>query len=574
MLRYIGETDATVWVETSAPGVVTVEADGREWRAPTFGVKGHHYALVVVDGLAPGDELPYAVRIGDVPVWPPADHGFPAPRIRTIDRSRPTRLLFGSCRTSVSHDRAGNASNGVDALRALALALAEGAVEWPDVVAFVGDQVYADDTSDEMRSFIAARRDITQPPGEEIKDYEEYAHLYGLAWSDDAIRWLLSSLPSCMIFDDHDIRDDWNTSWTWHEEINRTSWWHERLMGGLSAYWVYQHLGNLPPAELARDEVYAHLLGPAADGVAAVVDGAAEVDLTEPVFDLARRVDRHPEVYRWSYRRDLGDCRLVVVDSRAARVLDPDHRSMLDPDEMAWLDEQLTGDVEHLFIGTSLPFLLPPGLHDFEAIDEVLAEGAHGRLVATAAERARQSIDLEHWAAFNDGFAEVFDMVMDVARGHRGRAPSTIVFLSGDVHNSYLAEVTDAAARHGARSRIVQAVCSPIRNPMPRAIRVMMSAFARSLVRPMRFVAARSRRVPDPAYPWLVTDGPWFDNCLAEATIQGPDVAIVWRGGEVRGGDDLHPVLTTVGAVRIPGGQDVGAPVGGSAADERHTVTR
>ena len=29
MLRYIGETDATVWVETAEAGVVTVEADGR-----------------------------------------------------------------------------------------------------------------------------------------------------------------------------------------------------------------------------------------------------------------------------------------------------------------------------------------------------------------------------------------------------------------------------------------------------------------------------------------------------------------------------------------------------------------
>ena len=247
---------------------------------------------------------------------------------------------------------------------------------------------------------------------------------------------------------------------------------------------------------------------------------------------------------------------------------------MLDPEEMAWLDEQLTGDVEHLFIGTSLPFLLPPGLHDFEAIDEVLAEGAHGRLVGTVAERGRRSIDLEHWAAFNEGFAEVFDIVMDVARGNRGRAPSTIAFLSGDVHNSYVAEVTDAAARHGAQSRIVQAVCSPIRNPMPRAVRVMMSGFARSLVRPMRFIAERSKHVPDPAYPWLVTDGPWFDNCLAEATVQGSDLAIVWRGGEVRGGDDLHPVLTTVGAVRIPGGLDVGARVGEGAADGGHTVAR
>jgi phosphodiesterase/alkaline phosphatase D-like protein len=542
MLRYVDERAATVWVETAAAGVVSVVCGDREWSARTFVVKDHHYALVVVDGLEPGSSQEYALRIDGATIWPEPDSPYPTPRIATLDRRRPTRLAFGSCRTTVPHDREGNESNGVDALRALALALADGSAPWPDLVAFLGDQVYADETSEAMRSFIASRRSLDQPPGEEIKDYEEYAHLYWLAWSDDANRWLLSTLPSCMIFDDHDIRDDWNTSWTWHEEINRTPWWHERLMGGLSSYWVYQHIGNLSPAGLADDPVYAAVLAS---------HGDEEPDLTRAVFDLSRRVDRHPEVYRWSYRRDLGDSRLVVVDSRAARVLEPQGRSMLDADEMRWLDEQLSGDVEHLFIGTSLPFLLPPGLHDLEAIDEVAAEGAYGRLVARLAEKTRQSVDLEHWAAFNEGFDEVFDMVMDVARGNRGAPPGTILFLSGDVHNSYVAEVTEAAARHGARSRIVQAVCSPIRNPMPRTIRIMMSAFAKGLVRPMDFIRHRSKRVPDPAFPWTVTRGPWFDNCLAELAVDARGLSMTWRGGEVRDGDDLHPVLTTVATVRV-----------------------
>jgi hypothetical protein len=551
MMRYIGETDATVWVETAGPGRVAVEADGRSWEAPTFCVKGHHYALVVVDELEPGGSWDYTVSVDGSRAWPEPDSPFPPSRIRTIDRARPTRLLFGSCRTTVPHDREGHRTNGVDALRTLALALSRGEEEWPDLVAFLGDQVYADETSEAMREFIAARRDLEQPPGEEIKDYEEYAHLYWLAWNDGANRWLLSTVPSCMIFDDHDIRDDWNTSWTWHEEINRTAWWHERLMGGLASYWVYQHIGNLSPGQLAEDEIYATVLAHAAGGPAG--EDRDELDLTDAVFDLARRSDRHPDVYRWSFRRDLGDSRLVVVDSRAARVLEPHHRSMLDPEEMRWLGEQLTGDVEHLLIGTSLPFLLPPGLHDLEAIDEVIAMGTHGRLLANGAEKARRTIDLEHWSAFNDGFVDVFDSVMEVARGKRGKAPASVVFLSGDVHNSYVAEVVDGS-RHGACSRIVQAVCSPIRNPMPRGVRVMMSLFARGLVRPMRFVAGRSKHVPDPAYPWQVTDGPWFDNCLAELTVQGRDLAIVWRGGEVRDGDDAHPVLTTVGSVRLPGG--------------------
>ncbi len=55
-----------------------------------------------------------------------------------------------------------------------------------------------------------------------------------------------------MIFDDHDIRDDWNTSWTWREEMDDTSWWRLRIVSGLGSYWVYQHLGNLSAADTRR----------------------------------------------------------------------------------------------------------------------------------------------------------------------------------------------------------------------------------------------------------------------------------------------------------------------------------
>ena len=98
----------------------------------------------------------------------------------------------------------------------------------------------------------------------------------------------------------------------------------------------------------------------------------------------------------------------MVVDSRAARVLDPDNRSMLDDSEMAWLDEQMRGDVDHLLIGTSLPFLLSPGLHYVEAFSEALAGGRLGSARRRgSARRSGRRADLEHWAAFQDGFQKV-----------------------------------------------------------------------------------------------------------------------------------------------------------------------
>ena len=102
------------------------------------------------------------------------------------------------------HDKDGNRTHGVDALRAYALrpASPNNDVPRPDLILFLGDQVYADLTTEEMQTFIRGRRDITKPPGQELANFEEYAHLYGLAWSDEAIRWLLSTVPTAMIFDD------------------------------------------------------------------------------------------------------------------------------------------------------------------------------------------------------------------------------------------------------------------------------------------------------------------------------------------------------------------------------------
>ena len=554
LLRYVDTTTATIWVETRSRAKVVVHAAGRSWSARTFAAHGHHYALVELDGLEPGSTSPYRVEVDGTTVWPDPASDYPASVVSTLEPGRRLRMAFGSCRTSVSHDERGNATHGVDALRAYALRMRDiprdedaGDLRWPDFVLFLGDQVYADETTEEMVDFIASRRDLDQPPGKELKDFEEYAHLYKLAWSDPANRWLLSTLSSSMIFDDHDIRDDWNTSQEWKQQMEATSWWHERIVSGLGSYWVYQHLGNLSPDERAEDELW--------QAVVAGADDDAEVDLTERLDDFAARVDRDPTTYRWSYARDIDDVRLVVVDSRAARVLDPDERSMLDPEELAWLDRHLRGGFRHLLVGTSLPFLLSPGLHHLEAWDEALVEGAWGRRGARFGEKLRQIVDLEHWGAFQHGFAEVASMALEVAYGERGPAPETVTFLSGDVHHSYVSEVREVPGRPGRRSRIVQAVCSPIRNPLPRSMRFATAFLSYGLAGPVGAVAARSTRVPDPPFRWGLVEGPWFDNNLALLEDRGDDgLTLSWHTGVVEDGDHQHPRLDEVAAVTLSAG--------------------
>ena len=60
----------------------------------------------------------------------------------------------------------------------------------------IGDQVYADETGPATRQFIAQRRDPAIPPGYEVADFAEYCALYREAWSDPAVRWLLSVVPT------------------------------------------------------------------------------------------------------------------------------------------------------------------------------------------------------------------------------------------------------------------------------------------------------------------------------------------------------------------------------------------
>jgi phosphodiesterase/alkaline phosphatase D-like protein len=561
LLRHVDESSAALWLEVSAPAVVEVDADGVTGSAQTFAVHGHHYALVELEHLDAGTRRSYEVRLDGALVWPEPDSPFPPSVIVTPEADAPLAIAYGSCRTAVPNDAENHSTHGVDAMRSYALRLSglaapQGSAEeaeelehlvWPDLLLLLGDQVYADETSEAMQEFIASRRDLDEPPAEELKDYEEYAHLYSLAWSDPANRWLLSTVPSAMIFDDHDVRDDWNTSHTWRAQMESTPWWHGRIVAALSSYWVYQHLGNMSRDEREQDELWR-----------AVRDheGPGAPDLGELLDAFADRVDQEPDTYRWSYSRDFGTrVRLVVVDSRAARVLDPEHRAMLDPAELAWLDSRLQGDVDHLLVGTSLPFLLARGLHHAEAFSEALAQGAWGRLGARVGERLRQAVDLEHWAAFQETYLKVADMVIEVATGARGAAPSTVTFLSGDVHHSYVSRARltrrEARRRGPLVSTLVQAVCSPIRNPLPMQMRCATAALAYGVAGPIGRLVAVSAKVPSSPLRWRNAEGPWFDNNIGLLETAGRGLRLRWFTGDVIEEDHERPRLRKIVEHRV-----------------------
>src|SRR3954471_4230349 len=172
VFRHVSPTTATVWVETDGPAEVGVLGH----TARTFRVAGHHYALVVVRDLRPNSSTPYTLRLDGELAWPPADHEFPESVIRTPSDGEQIRIVAGSCRYASPRAVGADDAMGPDALDALARRLAStrdamADDELPHLLLLLGDQVYADELTQETQAAVAARRNIRSGPGAQVADF-------------------------------------------------------------------------------------------------------------------------------------------------------------------------------------------------------------------------------------------------------------------------------------------------------------------------------------------------------------------------------------------------------------------
>ncbi|HEX2289197.1 MAG TPA: alkaline phosphatase family protein, partial [Pseudonocardiaceae bacterium] len=283
----------------------------------------------------------------------------------------------------------------------------------------------------------------------------------------------MSTVPTAMIFDDHDVRDDWNTSSAWCAWVTAKPWWPQRIRGALAAYWIYQYIGNLPPKERHSDPTWR-----------AVQEAGGDA---WPVLQaMADAADADPSAIQWSFRWDVDGVRLVMVDTRCGRILTEGRRTMLGDAEFSWVEDAVSADVhqaQHVLVGSSLPWLLGPAIHDVESVNEMAC--ARGSALG---ERIRQALDLEHWAAFRNSFDRLSALLQRVSAAPH--APKTISVLSGDVHHSYVAQADFSGSVGG--SPVYQLVCSPVHHSIPwYAAALMRAAWFGPLVAVVRSMVRR-----------------------------------------------------------------------------------
>lgn len=437
VLRRVVGDEAVIWIQTDAPATVRVRAGPVEAVQPTFEVEGVHLALPIVSGL-PSGATEYQIYLDERQVWPLPDQ--PPSVISTGIRER-TKIAFGSCRDTARRP-------DPDALEVYAREVMRG-TRPPDLLALIGDQIYAD----------------------EVWTFEEYVALYRTAWSNPCVRWLLSTVPTIMIFDDHEVHDDWNSSAAWVAEMSARPHWNDHIRAGLLSYWLFQHLGNLAPDDL-------------------------------------RTADPKTPPHNWNFTVDIGRIRVIMLDCRGSRVLDGPRRRMFPQAQWDDLARDVQADCDHLVIACSLPWLLAPAIHHGEALMEVLSHRYGG-----AMERLRRRYDLEHWAAVGHSFEELTSIIQSASR------PATVTVLGGDVHHSYLAQ-----AFLPGRPRLLQVTCSPLNNELSRTMRTMLRMGWSQLLSGPAALAARLAGVPRPAVGWQPLTRPIFANAIATLTFTGDEL--------------------------------------------------
>jgi len=204
----------------------------------------------------------------------------------------PLHVLYGSCRKI--HDAKGGKTDTLASGDAVVERAFASASRRPTVLCLGGDQIYADDVHDIVRQEIAVLSLRLQAGvREELPDaatmgaggrerflkryakftsddlmnhvarFSEYLALYGLMWNGrnwrrqyrelehftktlPSARRLLANVPTYMIFDDHDVTDDWNLDLRWYEAVKRAPLGKRIVANALMAYWLCQGYGNDP----------------------------------------------------------------------------------------------------------------------------------------------------------------------------------------------------------------------------------------------------------------------------------------------------------------------------------------
>ena len=262
---------------------------------------------------------------------------------------------------------------------------------------------------------------------------EEKKEVTAFAGGLARVRRLLAHIPTYMIFDDHDVTDDWNLTRGW-EEVAYEHPFSRRIIGNaLIGYFLFQGWGNNP----------GQFEGEFLDRVYKCFQDPGEVQQDGLIGYLLN-------YERWKYSLPTFP-KVVVLDTRTGRWWSETSLTrpsgLMDWEELSDMQQELIDQPSVLLVSPAPIF----GVKLIEVVQRIITFCGHPLVV-----------DAENWMA-HPGAANV---ILNIFR-HR-RTPQNFVILSGDVHYSFAYDVKLKYRRNSPE--IWQITCSGFKNEFPHGL--------------------------------------------------------------------------------------------------------
>ena len=243
------------------------------------------------------------------------------------------------------------------------------------------------------------------------------------------VRRALAHLPVYMIFDDHDVTDDWNLTRGWEDAVYNNAF-AKRIVGNaLIGYWLCQGWAN----DVDRLEPLAEQLLPHFSE-----DGLQNHDSL---------IDKLLAWEQWHYTLDTHP-KVVVLDTRTQRWRSESSLNkpsgLMDWEALCELQQELLNQPSVIMVSAAPVF----GVKLIEAVQRVFTLFGKPLMV-----------DAENWMA-HKGTASV---ILNIFR--HNKTPPDFVILSGDVHYSFVYDITLKFRKN--TPHITQITSSGIKNQFP-----------------------------------------------------------------------------------------------------------
>jgi|TARA_B100000470_G_scaffold93948_2_gene72521 hypothetical protein len=282
--------------------------------------------------------------------------------------------------------------------------------------------------SDTLWADINIDKDGIPPKYHAIFDKEHEA-LNGFVKQLPQVRRALAHIPTYMIFDDHDVTDDWNLTRGWEQEVYGNPLSKRMIGNALIGYLLCQGWGNAP-------KKVAPLIAKVQESM-----GESGLNSHDEIIDDLLDFDQ------WHYRLDTTPP-IEVLDTRTQRWRS--ESNMNKPSGL--MDWEALCDFQHSIIGKKSVIVVSAapiyGVKVIEAIQKVFT--FFGKAL---------TVDAENWMA-HKGTANV---ILNIFRHYK--TPPDFIILSGDVHYSFVYDVRLRFRRNSPH--ITQFTCSGLKNAFP-----------------------------------------------------------------------------------------------------------